>query len=186
MAMGARRGPLRLHIEVGGEARQVTVEPVAGDTSRVAVSWDGTRHVVDVAAGSGALSMILAGPPRASHEVTCHETAPGELALGIDGLRVTALVNDGRRSRTVAAEGAAGEHAVLAPMPGRVVRVLVAEGDTVRRGQGVAVVEAMKMENELPAPVDGVVSGVRAAADDSVEAGAVLVVVNADIADDGH
>ena len=183
MAMGARRGPLRLHIEVGGEARQVTVEPVAGDASRVAVSWDGARHV-DVAAGSGALSMILAGPPRASHEVTCHETAPGELALGIDGLRVTALVNDGRRSRTVAAEGAAGDHAVVAPMPGRVVRVLVAEGDTVRRGQGVAVVEAMKMENELPAPVDGVVSGVRVAADDSVEAGAVLVVVSADTGDD--
>ena len=64
-------------------------------------------------------------------------------------------------------------------MPGRVVRVSVEPGDAVTRGQGLAAVEAMKMENELVSPVDGVVSEVRVAVDDTVEAGAVLVVVRA-------
>ena len=62
-------------------------------------------------------------------------------------------------------------------MPGRLVRVLVAPGDTVQVGQGLAVVEAMKMENEVASPAAGVVSEVRAAAGSSVKAGDVLVVV---------
>ncbi len=65
-------------------------------------------------------------------------------------------------------------------MPGRVVRVLVAAGDRVAAGQGLAVVEAMKMENEVAAPAAGVVSDVRAAPGDSVEAGAVLVTLTAE------
>ena len=64
-------------------------------------------------------------------------------------------------------------------MPGRVVRVLVEPGDRVAAGQGLAVVEAMKMENEVAAPADGVVSDVRAAPGDSVEAGGVLVTLTA-------
>ena len=65
-------------------------------------------------------------------------------------------------------------------MPGRVVRVLVAPGDRVATGQGLSVVEAMKMENEVAAPAAGVVADVRAVAGDSVEAGSVLVTVTAE------
>jgi biotin carboxyl carrier protein len=64
-------------------------------------------------------------------------------------------------------------------MPGRVVRVPVAVGDVVEAGQPLAVVEAMKMENEVTAQAPGVVSDVRTTAGDSVDAGAVLVVVTA-------
>ena len=64
-------------------------------------------------------------------------------------------------------------------MSGRVVRVSIDLGDAVTRGQGLVAVEAMKMENELTSPVDGVVSEVRVAVDETVEAGAVLVVVRA-------
>ncbi len=182
MAAGAGRPPVRLSVEVAGERRLVTVEPVGpveGDGSRFRLSWDDTTYEVDVSRfRPGALSLIIPAAGHASHEVICHETAPGELALGVGGRQVSARVTDGRRPRTVEAARAGGDHAVVAPMPGRLVRVLVAPGDTVQAGQRLAVVEAMKMENEVASPAAGVVSDVRAAAGDSVESGAVLVVVS--------
>jgi len=66
---------------------------------------------------------------------------------------------------------------VVAPMPGLIVRVNVSPGDTVAAGQGLVVVEAMKMENELKAPADGVVARVSVEAGAAVEKGAVLVVL---------
>ena len=174
----ADRGTARLYVEVAGEQRLVTVEPVHGDGSRFRLSWDDTSCEVDVARlHSGALSLIVPSAGHASHEVTCDEMAPGDLALGVAGRRVRARVTDGRRPRAMATAQADGDHAVVAPMPGRLVRMLVAPGDTVDAGQGLAVVEAMKMENVVASPVDGVVAEARAAAGDSVESGAVLVVV---------
>jgi biotin carboxyl carrier protein len=73
--------------------------------------------------------------------------------------------------------GAGGARKVTAPMPGRVVSVLVAVGDTVTTGQPVAVVEAMKMANELRSPIDGRVTRVDAAPGAAVEAGSPLVVI---------
>jgi len=68
-------------------------------------------------------------------------------------------------------------HAVKAPMPGRIVRVLVAVGDRVASGQGVVIVEAMKMENELRSTKDGVVKEVNVQQGAAIETGTVLVVV---------
>ena len=62
-------------------------------------------------------------------------------------------------------------------MPGKVVRVLVAEGDAVQKGDGVIVVEAMKMQNEMKSPKDGVVSKIKIAEGDTVSAGDILVVI---------
>jgi biotin carboxyl carrier protein len=72
---------------------------------------------------------------------------------------------------------APGAISITAPMPGRVARVLVAVGDRVTARQGVVVVEAMKMENELRAPKDGTVKEVLARPGAAVESGAVLVVI---------
>jgi pyruvate carboxylase subunit B len=79
------------------------------------------------------------------------------------------------RELTRAAAGAAGPRPVKAPMPGLVVRVEVDEGDEVREGQGVVIVEAMKMENELRAEADGRVARVCVAAGDAVEKDQVLL-----------
>jgi biotin carboxyl carrier protein len=65
-------------------------------------------------------------------------------------------------------------------MPGRVLRVLVAAGDAVSAGQPLIVLEAMKMENEVKSPQDGIVSGVAVAAGQPVSAGEVLVRFAAD------
>ncbi len=177
------RGPMRLEVDVAGRPRVVTVEPVGidGAGARLALHWDDATREVDVSAvGPGRLSMILRGPGGASRAVRGDETAPGEWVVGIGGRQVRARVTDGRRRRRAAAAQAGGDHAVAAPMPGRVVRVLVARGDRVAAGQGLAVVEAMKMENEVAAPADGVVADVRAVPGDSVEAGGVLVTLTAE------
>jgi biotin carboxyl carrier protein len=80
-----------------------------------------------------------------------------------------------RRSGDVADKG--GPQPVVAPMPGRIVKVLVKAGDTVAARQGLVVVEAMKMENELRSPKAGTVSDVRVTEGMLVEAKAVLVIV---------
>ena len=72
--------------------------------------------------------------------------------------------------------GAAGG-AVCAPMPGRLIKLLVATGDTVEAGQPVCVVEAMKMQNELAAPIDGIVKTISAKAGDQVAGGAALLLI---------
>jgi biotin carboxyl carrier protein len=92
---------------------------------------------------------------------------------------VTVRLNGRRREGRRAAEGAvlSGPQRIVAPMPGRVVRVLVQPGDAVRRRQPIVVVEAMKMENELRADRDGAVAEVRVREGMSVDAGALLIVI---------
>jgi len=79
----------------------------------------------------------------------------------------------------VAAASASGEAHVKAPMPGLVLRVLVGVGDVVARGQGLVVLEAMKMENELAAPIDGTVRAIHAAVGDAVGKNSPLVEIAA-------
>ena len=102
----------------------------------------------------------------------------GEMLVTLGGRLAVVTVN-GRRARRAAdtARHAHGEQPVVAPMPGRVVRVLVAPGDHVTARQSVVVVEAMKMENELRAPKGGRVKDVSVSPGTSVEAGRVLVVI---------
>lgn len=97
------------------------------------------------------------------------------------GRELTAEVIDRRRwsqRRRGAGVESAGPKQVQAPMPGKVIAVLVAVGDRVEAGRGLVVVEAMKMQNEIPAPKSGVVKQVQVAAGDTVEHGQTLVVVS--------
>ncbi len=104
------------------------------------------------------------------------EGAPPALGVIANGDRFFAKVESERmRIQAAGRTSGAGEGTVRSPMPGRVVRVLVAEGDAVERGAPVVVVEAMKMETELAAERTGVVRRVRVAPGDTVESGATLL-----------
>lgn len=72
---------------------------------------------------------------------------------------------------------AEGKQTITAQMPGKITKVAVAAGDEVTEGQGLVVVEAMKMENEIPSPIDGRVTEIAVREGDTVETGATLVVV---------
>ena len=166
-------------IDVNGRNRMVSVERAAAGRYRVVV--DGRPHDVDAArVGSFGLSLLLDGDSGVSREVEVAPAGgPGEMLVRIDGRLVAATVN-GRRTGRAATDGgtfARGVQSVVAPMPGRVVRVLVAAGDAVTARQPVVVVEAMKMENELRSPKAGRVKDVAVAAGASVEAGRVLIVI---------
>jgi len=120
------------------------------------------------------LSVILDGK---AYEVK-RERTPTDMHLWVGSVRYSAQVRDPRslRSRT-GADGAHGPRKLIAPMPGKIVRVLVKENSEVDAGQGLLVVEAMKMQNEIKSPKKGVVRKIIPAAGASVSAGDVLAVV---------
>lgn len=166
-------------IEIGGRARTVLVEGLdgAGTTGgRYRVVIDGTACEVDCRTTDLGLSLLV--DQGRALEVAVTERAGGEWLLQSPGIEITAVV-DGRRYRRGQTEGqtSAGPQRVTAPMPGRVVRVLVQPGDEVATRQGLVVVEAMKMENELGSPKTGRVREVAVSEGMSIEAGRLLVVV---------
>ena len=169
-------------VEVAGRSRRVSIEPAAG-ADRYRVTVDGRSREVS-ARRSSDFGLLLsesatAGFHAAPREMFVSPVGPaGELLVTLEGRTAVVILNGRRASRkTDASVAAHGEQPVVAPMPGRVVRVLVAPGDAVAARQGVVVVEAMKMENELRAPKEGRVKDVSVTAGASVEAGRVLVVI---------
>ncbi len=171
-----------IEIEVAGRSRRVAVEPLRSHPGRFRVAWDGVTRVVDARrTDPETLSLVLVEGGFGSHAVRCVDAAgPGAVDVHVDGAVVRALVDAGRARFTGGGarggERDGGQH-VTAPMPGKVVQLLVAPGDEVEARQGVVVVEAMKMENELTAPRAGRVAEVTVAEGASVEAGKVLVVI---------
>ena len=166
-------------VEVNGRGRTISIERAAADRYRVIV--DGRAQVVDATrVGRFGLSLLFDGANLSSREIQVSPGGvPGEVLVGIDGKSVTVVV-DGRRTGRAAADGGAharGEQAVVAPMPGRVVRLLVSTGDEVVARQPIVVVEAMKMENELRSPKAGHVKEIAVKPGQSVEAGRVLAVI---------
>lgn len=168
-------------IELKGKTRTVALERDPAVEGRFRAMVDGVHVIVDAQrAGGYGLSMLFPDDSHASGVVHfAPGQNPGEL-LGAIGGRTVAVTVNGRRSRRGDAESggpAHGEQRITAPMPGRVVRVLVAPGEAVQARQPVIVVEAMKMENELRSPKAGRVKDVAVAAGTTVEAGRVLVVI---------
>ena len=141
-----------------------------------ACSVDGKSVSVDSAFGrDGVLSLLIDGR---SYRCVLDRGPQGD-AVTVGGKRYAFAVEDPRslRSRRGAAAGADGPRAVKAPMPGRVVRVMCAVGDVVEEKQGLIVIEAMKMQNELKSPKAGKVVKLAVGVGDTVGAGDQLVVV---------
>ncbi len=172
---------MTFEIEIGGRLRTVEVEPAG---AQYTVTIDGHARTVDaVRLEGGGLSLLFVEEGGRSRSVSVTEAGPGgDLAVVIDGTVVPAILNTrrgpwGRRAGHAEGAGGAGPQRLVAPMPGKVVRVLVKPGDTVKARQPLIVVEAMKMENELRSPKDGVVRDVKVDEGTSVEAGSLLAVV---------
>lgn len=140
-------------------------------------SFDGEPGVADaVETAPNIFSVLLAGR---SHEVFVTPSPDGQVQLQTRGLEFSAEVTDPRswRGRRHSGAEAEGRQQIAAPMPGKVVRVLVKAGDAVEAGQGLLVVEAMKMQNEIRSPKSGTVERVAVAEGQAVNAGEVLCVV---------
>ncbi len=122
----------------------------------------------------GVYSILIEGR---SYDAFVTET-PAGLAVSVDGHRFEVTVRDPRQwSRTAAGQGGEGVQTIASPMPGKVVRLLAAAGDEVQPGQGIVVVEAMKMQNEMKADRAGKVLALPAREGATVTAGEVLATV---------
>jgi biotin carboxyl carrier protein len=169
---------MHYEVDVGARLRQVTV---ARSGDGFAVTVDGRPYHVDAARiDAYTLSLVVDKVLRRSYEVTVTpDVVTGLLTVTVAGASVTVSLNGRRRfgRKDDGGVSGAGPQRLAASMPGKVVRVLVKTGDAVRARQPLVVVEAMKMENEMRAGRDGTVGEVHAREGHSVEAGALLLVI---------
>jgi biotin carboxyl carrier protein len=173
-------------LEVDGKKVRVELEGTLGEgvgAGTMECTVDGRAVTVDVRLlESGVMSLLVIHTHAEGHthaqgrQYRCVLDGDGVV---IGGRRYGFEVDDPRslQGRRGAGAGTEGPRPVKAPMPGRVVRVLVEAGGEVEEGQGVVVIEAMKMQNELKSPKAGRVARVGVAVGDTVGSGDVLVVV---------
>ena len=165
---------MKLDVHISGRKREVEV---ARDGPRFLLRLDGRELAADaVEVATGTYSILLDGQ---SFEVRVQPEPGGWLHVQTYGEDFPVVVYDprvwrGKRGGILEAEG---RQQVTAPMPGKVVRVLVAAGDKVEAGQGLLVVEAMKMQNEIRAPKSGTVERILVSEGQAVHAGHVLAIV---------
>jgi acetyl/propionyl-CoA carboxylase alpha subunit len=169
--VGSGTETLIFEASVDGRRVRVEVRPRAGGYD---VSLDGRPVAVDVVELPGSFTSLLL-------DGRCHDLAvervPDGFRVGFPGGSVPVELVEAERGPRPAPRPAGGPVLLTAPMPGRVLRVLAPAGTEVTSGQGLVVVEAMKMENELKAPRSGLVERVAVAEGQAVEAGALLLVI---------
>ena len=138
---------------------------------------DDRDYVVDASlTARDVLSVLVVGK---AYEAKREYSLAGETHVIIGSERFAAEVRDPRslRSRKAAAGVGEGPQKVAAPMPGKVVRILVQPGSEVEAGQGIMVVEAMKMQNEIKSPKKGVVQKIAVTEGGSVISGDTLAII---------
>jgi biotin carboxyl carrier protein len=150
------------------------------EIEKTALGWecrfDGQTINIDaVVPRRDVMSLLFEGR---SYEIKREQTQ-NELRIWVGGNVFAVELRDPRslRSRQKAAGDEKGPRKILAPMPGRIVRLLVAENSDVEAGQGIVVVEAMKMQNEIKSPKKGVVKKMSAIAGAAVNPGDILAIV---------
>ncbi len=169
---------MHYEVEIGARVRNVTA---ARSGDGFAITIDGRPYHVDAArVDAHTLSLIVDTVFRRSYEITVTpDAATGLFTITVAGVAVTVGLNGRRRwgPKDDGGASSSGPQRLAASMPGKIVRVLVKPGDAVRARQPLVVVEAMKMENEMRAGRDGTVGEVHAREGHSVEAGALLLVI---------
>jgi biotin carboxyl carrier protein len=167
---------MKLTAEIAGEKRNLVIEY---DGTRAVSEIDGRRYEVEVRASRPGIYLLLADGQvydcRVNYAGGKRESA--EVIVGSHAYTVT--LSDPKRLRGGESAGASvdGTAQILAPMPGKVVRVLVEAGAEVEAGASIVVVEAMKMQNEMKSPKTGKVTSINVTTGATVNAGDVLAVV---------
>jgi biotin carboxyl carrier protein len=165
----------RYSVTVAGQARTVELERKENGAWRVVL--DGKERTLDVRLGNGGVSWL-------DGTAVVQASVDGALPRPTVTLRRQVIPVEIADAHAAALEAvgkgraqAAGPATVRAPIPGRVARVMVKAGESVAAGKGLVVLEAMKMENEIRAPRDGVVKSVGCVEGAAVESGQTLVVI---------
>jgi biotin carboxyl carrier protein len=146
---------------------------------RASVEIDGRRYNLEVREPEEGSYLLFADTHVYEARVNTSHKSRENFEVNLRGRSYAVSIADPKRLRSVQSAGRhqRGPSEIVASMPGKVVRVLVAEGAEVEAGAGILVVEAMKMQNELKSPRAGVVISVGVAPGDTVNAGDVLAVL---------
>jgi len=162
---------MKLLTIIDGQERSVEV-----CDDRRSASLNGRNLDADISrVEPGVYSVLLGGR---SYEVLVKENVGGMLDVYVNGRHFAVRATDPRRvRRRHGAVEVAGRQSIIAPMPGKVVRILAAVGQGVEANQGLLVVEAMKMQNEIRSPKAGKVLEIKVAPGEAVNSGQVLLVV---------
>ncbi|MEO5762391.1 MAG: biotin/lipoyl-containing protein [Vicinamibacteria bacterium] len=154
-----------------------------GQSARVEVRESNGRYQVTIGDKKMELDWLKTGPSEASvlvdgqsHDVSLEKTAEG-FAIIVRGDRVDVDLKDAVKGVAFGKPVLTGPLKLTAPMPGKIVKLLVAPGDVVEPGRGVIVMEAMKMENELKTNRAGTVQEIKVKEGQAVETGALLLVI---------
>ena len=161
---------MKVVVELNGEAKKLEF---TRDGRNVTATVDGREYLLNASEPESGVFLL-------KHEGQVFEAYADDKSVTIAGRTFETNVIDPKRLRGSAA-GAAAEHGhaeIRTAMPGKVVRILKSAGDAVTKGEGVIVVEAMKMQNELKSPKGGTVGEFKVAEGTTVGAGDLLVVID--------
>ena len=160
---------MKFETSIQGRAGTISIDKPSYDYKREEAALAGNYSITPL--NAGAFSVLIEG-----RTYRVEPGAPGEWI--VNGNPIALELFDPRAFREKQGSAASqGRVNIAAPMPGKVVQVLVAVGDTIEEGRGLLVVEAMKMQNEMKSPKAGRVVEVRAKTGSAVAAGEVLMVV---------
>ncbi|HEY7546208.1 MAG TPA: biotin/lipoyl-containing protein [Blastocatellia bacterium] len=162
---------MKYEAEIDG--RQISLELDERD-DRVSATIEGRGYEVEVLRPEEGVYLFFAGDRVYEARVWKSQTA---MSVRIGDQVFSANIIDRKHRRPSADHSEEGQQTLTAPMPGKVVKVLLKAGDEVAAGQGIVVVEAMKMQNEIKSPKAGRVVKVRVAEGDAVNAGQSLAIV---------
>ncbi|HUS06042.1 MAG TPA: biotin/lipoyl-containing protein [Bryobacteraceae bacterium] len=160
------------HLVIDGETQVLRLE-TRGEVHRFTLNgaaWEASLAEAE----PGVYSVILNGRSFEARVIREKE----RMVIEVSGVRIPVELRDPRDSRrSGTAAGHEGRQTLMAPMPGKIIRLLVSEGDAVEAGQGLVVIEAMKMQNEMKALKPGQVISLPVATGSTVSAGDILAVV---------
>ena len=165
---------MKLHADISGTKHEVELKQTDDEVHAVV---DGREYTLDVSQPEPGLYVLRDGSKKTVAFVSNLTDGASQVSIGGHTLDVQLTAPKRLRGSSVNAEHSGGSAEIKTAMPGKVVRILKAVGDEVEKGDGVIVVEAMKMQNEMKSPKDGVIKQIRVSESDTVGAGDVLVVI---------
>ena len=167
---------IKLKAEVAGKDHQISIQR---RESVVLAEVDGRRYELELRDLGDSEYLLIDGNTVYNCRVENSHNHPDDIEVSLRGVSYTVKLTDPKRLRSAqsGAEHDKGTARIVAPMPGKVVRILVEAGTEVEAGAGILVVEAMKMQNEMKAPKAGQVVSIDAEVGSTVNAGDVLAVI---------
>ena len=167
---------MKLQAEINGEKHEVEINR---DGRNVTATVDGRRYELDVSEPEKEVLLVKNANKVSQVFVSPKAGKASEFGVTIHGRHLDVEIIDPKRLRSAGdnQDHMDGRVEIKTAMPGKVVRILVESGAEVAKGDGIIVVEAMKMQNELKSPKDGKVKDIRAAEGQTVNAGDILVVI---------